>query len=317
MSVERILAGDRRALARFLTAVESDRAAVSAELAKLIPHAKAAILGLTGAPGVGKSALVTALTSELRRRERQVAIIAVDPSSPFSGGAILGDRIRMRALSGDRGVFIRSMASRGRLGGLAWTTRDFVRVLSAAGFDDVIIETVGAGQSEVEIAHMAETTVVVVAPNAGDSVQAMKAGILEIGDILVVNKSDLPGAQQTAGSLRSMLALNHPSKPLPPDLPPWSPPVLCTSALKETGIDELADALAAHRRYLENHGLLALWRERQIRAELEARLKETVVHRLFSSAELAGIIKRIAAGEVDPQTAVDALLDQHSSNRSL
>ena len=216
MLVERILAGDRRALAKFLTAVERDRASVSAELAQLFPYADAAIIGITGAPGVGKSALVGALTKVLRGRGQRVAIIAVDPSSPFSGGAILGDRIRTQSLSGDPGVFIRSMASRGRLGGLAWSTQDVARVLCAAGFDIVIIETVGAGQSDIEIARLAQTTVVVAAPGAGDSVQALKAGILEIGDVLAVNKSDLPGAQAAARSLQSMLELSHPSKPTAP-----------------------------------------------------------------------------------------------------
>lgn len=317
MSIERILAGDRRALAKFLTALERDRAAVSEELAQLFPHAKAATIGITGAPGVGKSALVSALTMELRRRARQVAIIAVDPSSPFSGGAILGDRIRMRALSGDRGVFIRSMANRGNLGGLAWATQDFVRVLSAAGFDDVIIETVGAGQSEVEVAGLAQTTIVALASGAGDSVQALKAGILEIGDILVVNKSDIPGAQQTANTLQAMLTLGHPSKPLPPGAPPWQPPLLCVSALKASGIDDLAGAVFEHRQYLGKHGLLALLREEQICAELRARLTDTIAHRLFGRPELAGIIKGIAAGDLDPQTVVDSLLDEHSNIRSL
>lgn len=318
MNIDRIRAGDRRALAKFLTAVESDRASVSAELSQLYNYADAALIGVTGAPGVGKSALVAALTKRLRQRGQCVAIIAVDPSSPFSGGAILGDRVRMSSLSGDRGVFIRSMANRGRLGGLAWTTQDVARVLSAAGFDLVIIETVGAGQSDVEIARLAPTTIVVVAPGAGDSVQALKAGILEIGDILVVNKSDTAGAQETARSLRSMLSLNHPSKPLPNDAPPWLPKVLLTSALKETGIDDLADRIDEHFLYLRDSGLLAQHCEAQARSELEARLKETAAHLAFNTitpVELAGIIKRIAERELDPQAAVDTLLKKLDLNR--
>ncbi len=311
MIIDRIRGGDRRALAKFLTAVETDRASVAAELSQLYPHADAALIGVTGAPAVGKSALVAALTKVFRQRGHSIAIVAVDPSSPFSGGAILGDRIRMKALSGDRDVFIRSMASRGHLGGLAWTTQDVARVLTAAGFDIVIIETVGAGQSDVEIARLAQSTAVVVAPSSGDSVQALKAGILEIGDILVVNKSDMPGAVQTARTLQSMLALSHSPKSLPSDVPPWQPPVLLTSALKKTGIDELADNFIDHQRYLDENGLLALHQESQIRAEFEARLKETIALHVFDStppAELAGIIKRIAAREIDPQAAVDALL---------
>ena len=318
MIVERIHAGDRRALAKFLTAVETDRASVASELSQLYACADAALLGVTGAPGVGKSALVAALTKEFRRRGHSVAIVAVDPSSPYTGGAILGDRVRMKALTGDRDVFIRSMASRGSLGGLAWATQDIVRVLSAAGFDWVIVETVGAGQAEVDIARLAHTTIVVEAPGAGDSVQALKAGILEIGDILVVNKSDNPGAQQTARTLRSMLELSHPAKPLLNAAPPWMPPVICASAQNETGIDQLADAISDHRRYLTDYGLLEALRESQIRAEVEARLKETISRRLFDSfmpAEIAGIIERIAAREIDPQAAVDELLAERSISR--
>ncbi|MCY3780825.1 MAG: methylmalonyl Co-A mutase-associated GTPase MeaB [Chloroflexi bacterium] len=319
MLVAQVLAGDRRALARFLTAVETDRESVAAELAQLFLHADGAIIGVTGAPGVGKSVLVGALAKVFRQRGQSVAIIAVDPSSPFSGGAILGDRIRMKSLSGDPGVFIRSMASRGRLGGLAWTTQDVARVLCAAGFDVVIIETVGAGQSDVEIARLAHTTAVVLAPGAGDSVQALKAGILEIGDVLAVNKCDLPGARETARTLQSMLELNHPSKPLPLHAPPWQPPVVLTSALKEQGIDELADSIAEHQRYLDENGLLALHRENQARSELEARLKASIAQHIFDSitpAELAGIIKRIAERETHPQAAADALLAKYIFSRA-
>jgi LAO/AO transport system kinase len=208
-----VLDGNRRALARALTAVESESPDAPALLAALYPHTgKAWVVGITGAPGTGKSSLVTALALAYRKLGRTVGIVAVDPTSPFTGGAILGDRIRMRDLSGDSGVFIRSMATRGSLGGLAHTTRDLVRVMDAAGFDIVLVETVGAGQSEIEIVRMAHTTIVVEAPGLGDDVQAIKAGILEIADILVVNKADRPGAENAVRALRAMLELGHPTR---------------------------------------------------------------------------------------------------------
>ena len=318
MTLGAIRAGDRRALARFLTKVENDRPAVTAELAQLYTDSDAAepaVIGLTGAPGVGKSALVAALATTLRERDLTVAIVTVDPSSPFSGGAILGDRIRMRALAGDRGVFIRSMASRGHLGGLAWATQDVVRVLGAAGYNLVIVETVGAGQSEVEIARLAHTTIVVVAPGAGDGVQALKAGILEIADILVVNKSDLPGAEAVARSLQSMLELSRPADADSNGAPPWLPSLLCTSALKQTGLEELADCIAKHQSILSNHGLMASRRESHSRVEFEALLKESLYRRLIdtiTATELAGIIERITNREIDPQQAVDKVLEEFS-----
>src|SRR5262245_55127195 len=210
--VEAVLKGSRRALAKLLTLIENRHPDAQAALAELYPHTgKAWIVGVTGAPGTGKSSLVNALTKVLREQGKTVAIVAVDPTSPFSGGAILGDRIRMNDLSGDKGVFIRSMATRGSLGGVASATRDVVRVLDAAGFDYVLVETVGAGQSEVDIVRTAYTTLVIEAPGLGDDVQAIKAGILEIADILVVNKADRSGADQTVRSLKAMLELGHPS----------------------------------------------------------------------------------------------------------
>lgn len=311
--------GNRRALARLLTAVENDRASVTVDLSKLCAFAAdAAVIGVTGAPGVGKSVLVAALTKLLRKREQTVAIVAVDPSSPFSGGAILGDRIRMRELAGDRGVFIRSMANRGQLGGLAWATQDVVRVLAAAGFDYVIVETVGAGQSEVDIARLADTTVVVVAPGAGDGVQSLKAGILEIADILVVNKCDMPGAETAARTLNSMLEFNHPGKQPADAHPPWTPPIVRTSALHETGLEELAQCLAEHQKYLCESGLLDAQRSAGLRSEFEARLRESWVLRLFDTfapTEFTGIIECVAAREIDPQSAVDALLAQLNISR--
>ncbi|MFW5772871.1 MAG: methylmalonyl Co-A mutase-associated GTPase MeaB, partial [Phototrophicaceae bacterium] len=252
--VEQLRSGSRRAAARLLTMVENEREGVDEALAALFPHTgRAWVIGITGAPGTGKSSLVNALAKALRREGRTVGIIAVDPTSPFTGGAILGDRIRMRDLSGDAGVFIRSMATRGSLGGLARTTRDAIRVLDAAGFDVVLVETVGAGQSEVDIVRTAQTTVVVEAPGLGDDVQAIKAGILEIADVLVVNKADRPGADNTVRALRAMLELGHPvsrrrviahhgqlieaaatdSQAEPEAL--WVPPIVKTAATDETG----------------------------------------------------------------------------------
>ena len=299
--------------------MENDRASVTVDLSQLYACAPdAAVIGVTGAPGVGKSALVAALTKRLRKREQTVAIVAVDPSSPFSGGAILGDRIRMREHAGDRGVFIRSMASRGQLGGLAWATQDVARVLAAAAFDYVIVETVGAGQSEVDIARLADTTVVVVAPGAGDGVQSLKAGILEIADILVVNKCDAPGAETAARTLNSMLEFNHPGKQPADAHPAWIPPIVRASALQETGLEELAQCLAEHQKYLCESGLLDAQRSAGLRSEFEARLRESWVLRLFDTfapAEFTGMIERIAAREIDPQSAVDALLAQLNISR--
>ena len=213
VTAQSVLDGSRRALARALTAVESESPDAPALLAALYPHTgKAWVVGITGAPGTGKSSLVTALALAYRKLGQTVGIVAVDPTSPFTGGAILGDRIRMRDLSGDSGVFIRSMATRGSLGGLAHTTRDLVRVMDAAGFDIILVETVGAGQSEIEIVRMAHTTIVVEAPGLGDDVQAIKAGILEIADILVVNKADRPGTDNAVRVLRAMLELGHPTR---------------------------------------------------------------------------------------------------------
>ena len=312
LKLQDLSSGDRRALSRFLTLVEKNRDAVADELAELFSTSDDHhIIGVTGPPGSGKSTLIAALTKHYRRRDRSVAIVAVDPSSPFTGGALLGDRIRLKALAGDKGVFIRSMASRGNLGGLAWRTQDVVRVMAAAGFDYVIVETVGAGQTEVDIASLAPTTVVVQAPGAGDEVQATKAGILEIADVLVVNKGDLPGAERTKSALQSMLDLGHPTKSTQPDKPIWIPPIVCTSATKETGVIELADSIATHINFLEAHGLLIAFQEAKLRAEFMHRLRETLQQRLFDTFtedDLAGIITLMVQQRIDPQRAVDQLL---------
>src|SRR5256885_9948455 len=233
--VERLLSGDRRALARMVTLIENEVPAARRYLAELHQYAgRAHIVGVTGAPGAGKSTLVTRLVRELRRRDRKVGVVAVDPTSPFTGGAILGDRIRMMELSGDPNVFIRSMASRGNLGGLAASTRDVVRAMDAAGYDPVIIETVGTGQAEVEVMKTAQSVLVVVAPGMGDDIQAIKAGILEIADIFVVSKADKPGADQAVAELSMLLSLDPNRRK-----GQWRIPILKTSSLKEQGIPQL------------------------------------------------------------------------------
>lgn len=330
--VEALLRGERRALARLLTIVENEREGMDEALAALFPYTgNAWIIGVTGAPGTGKSTLLNALTKAYRKAGKTVAIIAVDPTSPFSGGAILGDRIRMRDLAGDSGVFIRSMATRGSLGGLSRATRDAIRVLDAAGFDIVLVETVGAGQSEVDIVRTAQTTIVVEAPGLGDDVQAIKAGILEIADILVVNKADRPGADNTVRSLRAMLDLGHPAarsqlirhhgqllEPPAPDsdspVALWLPPVVRTVSTEESGIDELMAAVESHRAYLNGDGVLDMLEQQRIEIELYDRLQNTLLTRLLHvlpGDSVAGIIRRVQIREITPQQAVSVILALH------
>ncbi len=322
-----VLGGDRRALARLITRVENRAPDALDALARLHPHTgRATLIGVTGAPGTGKSTLVNALALALRQRGQTVGIVAVDPTSPFSGGAVLGDRVRMIDLAGDGGVYIRSMASRGNLGGLAAATGDVVRVLDAAGFAVILIETVGAGQSEVDIARMAHTTVVVDAPGLGDDVQAIKAGILEIADILVVNKADRPGAQNTVRALRAMLELGHRLRnaghhgvgllPAPansaPALDSWSVPVIETIATEHTGIADVLAALDEHRAHLHRTGEIAGRERQRVEAELLARLREALLARLLTERApdaLEETIQRILRRELDPDAAVRALVE--------
>jgi LAO/AO transport system kinase len=322
--LDRVRAGDRRALARLITRVENQTPDAQTALARLYPHTgHAYLVGITGAPGTGKSTLVSALARALRQRGQTVAIIAVDPTSPFSGGAVLGDRIRMTDLAGDRDVFIRSMANRGRLGGLAATTGDVAHTLDAAGFDVVLIETVGAGQSEVDIARTAYTTVVVDAPGLGDDTQTIKAGILEIADILVVNKADRPGATNTARALKAMLELGHRLRatghhgpvlpPAEPEYDFWQVPVLTTVATERDGLDALVAAIDRHRDHLRESGMLADRQRLRVEADLIERLRAALLGRLLaahSPDEWAALVDRLLAREIDPVQAVRALLDR-------
>jgi len=325
-SVQPILTGNRLSISRLLTQVENDSSDGRIALAELFPHTgKAHLIGVTGAPGTGKSSLVNQLTLHYRKENnKKVAIIAVDPSSPFTGGAVLGDRVRMRDLSGDGGVFIRSMASRGSVGGLAQTTAAFTQVFDAAGFEIIIIETVGAGQSEVDIARLAHTTLVVEAPGLGDEIQAIKAGILEIADVLVINKADRPGVENTERALRSTLELAHPTKhvyrhhgqSMTIDTPGidskmWIPPINKTIATDGTGITDLVDSIAKHVTHLRQSGDWDLRDRARLESELEIALREELLNRFFESTKnetYQAIVEQVMQRNLSPHQAVQTLL---------
>ena len=306
---EAAVGGDRLALARLLTAVENRTPVAEAALRRLYPVAgRAHLVGITGPPGSGKSTLVAALIAEVRRAGRTVAVIAVDPSSPITGGALLGDRVRMQAYAADDDVFIRSMASRGHAGGLASTSSATAAVLDAAGFDLILIETVGTGQSEVEVAAAADTTVVVEAPEMGDEVQAIKAGLLEVADLVVVNKGDKPGAQRTAAQLRAMLVATAPRDDDSNRPRPKRPDVLITTAATGGGVPELLAALDRHRAAgrAEDLGTARFARaETQVWAIVGARLRD----RLAVGAEFSATISEVADHRLDPYSAADRLLE--------
>jgi LAO/AO transport system kinase len=314
--VEAAVGGDRRALARLLTAVENRSAVGEAALRRMYPLAgRAHLVGITGPPGSGKSTLVAALIGEVRRAGRSVAVIAVDPSSPITGGALLGDRVRMQAHAADDSVFIRSMASRGHAGGLASASTSAAAVLDAAGFDLILIETVGTGQSEVEVAAAADTTVVLEAPEMGDEIQAIKAGLLEVADLVVVNKGDKPGAQRTAAQLRAMLVAGagRDSDPARPTRPrPKRPEVMITTAATGAGVPELLAALDRHRASAgPDQDGLATARLARAEAQVWAVVGDRVRERLHDAARgaaTAATLADVAEHRLDPYAAADRLL---------
>jgi LAO/AO transport system kinase len=302
---ERVLAGEPRAVARAISLVENESPGAADLIRRIFPHTgRAYLVGVTGPPGAGKSTLVDRITATLRERGRSVGIIAVDPTSPFTGGAILGDRVRMQAHASDAGVFIRSMATRGHLGGLAHATSEAALVLDAAGKDVILIETVGVGQDEVDIVRTADVSVVTIVPGAGDEVQALKAGIMEIADVFVVNKADREGADRTVASIEALLTLQT----FPPEA--WRPPIVKTEATTGKGVAELLDAVDRFREHTaaatnDRRLARAEWR---LRALIAQRLVQHVEQRVLEAGELQRTLERIAARELDPYTAVDDIV---------
>lgn len=305
--------GRQRAVARLISLVEGASPQLREVMATLAPLTGTAyVVGLTGSPGVGKSTSTSALVSAYRKRGKRVGVLAVDPSSPFSGGALLGDRVRMSEHASDPGVYIRSMATRGHLGGLAWAAPQAIRVLDAAGCEVILVETVGVGQSEVEIAAQADTSVVLLAPGMGDGIQAAKAGILEIGDLYVVNKADRDGADATVRELNHMLGLGEARGP-----GDWRPPIVRTIAARGEGIEEVVEALEKHRAWMEEHGVLAERRRSRAAKEIEniavTALRERIGD-LRGDQRLDALAERIVGGELDPYAAADELISGLTSS---
>jgi len=302
-----VLAGDRRSIARAITTIENNSPKAQELIASIFPHTgNAHIIGLTGPPGSGKSTLIDKIIRKYRQRDKTVGVIAVDPTSPFTGGAFLGDRIRMQELSTDQGVFIRSMATRNYLGGIAKATKNAAKVLDAAGKDIVIVETVGAGQSEVEIIKVAQTTVVIFAPGLGDEIQAIKAGIMEIADIFVVNKADRANANKAVMDIQAMLQLNNKEKM-------WKPPILKTKALTGEGVPQLIEKIVEHRLFLEKRFERKRSREKA-EAELIEAIKEkvasSIIEELKREGKLEEFLQRILEKKMDPASIAEKLLNK-------
>lgn len=307
---ERILQGEIRATAILLRDIDDGMASAVTELKQLYPHTgRAFILGITGPPGAGKSTLTDKVIAAYRARGLKVAVVAIDPTSPFTGGAILGDRIRMNRHATDDGVFIRSLGTRGHLGGLSRSTNDIVSVFDAAGWDIVIVETVGVGQDEVDIVRVAHTSVVVMVPGLGDDIQAIKAGILEIGDLFVVNKADRPDADRAVRDLEMMLEMNH---PLEGD---WWPPVLRCVAQKGEGVTELIEKIEAHRTFLQSTEQVERFERNKSTLRFETLLRDQLYSRVHThisaSGTLAEMIAAISRRELDPYSAVETILTAH------
>jgi LAO/AO transport system kinase len=305
-NIERILAGDPRGVARAISVVEDNLQEASALMQQVFPHTgRATVVGITGSPGAGKSSLVDRLAGLYRQQEKRVGIIAVDPSSPFSGGAILGDRIRMQTLGLDPGVFIRSMATRGQLGGLARASVDAVAVLDAAGYEKIIVETVGVGQDEVEIVKAADVTVVVLVPGMGDDVQAIKAGIMEISDVFVINKADRDGVLRTEKELEALLSLAHRDDG-------WQPPIIKTVATENKGLEELAAAIESYREFQKGSDEGVARRESIARWRIIELLREQLLSRVMRgegfAARMDELATEVAAKRTDPYAAVDELM---------
>jgi LAO/AO transport system kinase len=306
---ERLVAGEKRALARAITLIESDDPAGWDLVREVYPRTgKARIIGFTGPPGVGKSTLIGALTGELRKAEREVAVLSIDPSSPFTRGALLGDRIRLTDHFLDPGVFIRSMASRGALGGLSEAALQVALIMDAAGKDDVLIETVGVGQAEIDIVDHADTIVLALMPGSGDSIQALKAGVMEIPDVIVVNKADHPMTDTMVREVRGVLALSQ-------DPEGWKVPILRTEAARGEGVDELATAIDAHRALIEEAGTLAERRARNLRSEVlgiaTSRMRRRLEQTVSEDPATAELLERVVRRELDPATAASELLEKH------
>ncbi len=304
--VQGILNGERLMAARAISLIENEDPDKNKILSRLYPHTgRAFVVGITGSPGAGKSSLVDRLLNILRKQGLSVAVIAVDPTSPFSGGAILGDRIRMQEHALDKQIFIRSMGTRGSLGGLARATKDVLQVFDAFGKDVILIETVGVGQSEVDIIKYADTTIVILTPAGGDGIQIMKAGIMEIADIFVVNKADMPGADRTCSDISIMLDLSGAKQ--------WRPPIVRTSTLDGSGIEEMFAAIEKHRDFLEGSGRLQKIRGERIRRDvldlIEDKIKNIVWAQVYRNESFESIVERIISREIDPYTAANLLLN--------